>query len=237
MSLFRCVATVRSIAANSSHKFYARYPTTVSRSSPSVKTKQRAAGRNSFRIIAGQWRGRRLAFPAGTSVRPTGDRIRETVFNWLQPYVAEAQVLDLFAGSGALGLEALSRGAKAATLVEQDPQLVRALKANGSTLSANLVVETAALPQWLLTQSRQWDLVFLDPPYPANLWVGCLQALVNGRLNPGALIYTELPSDATALALPAGLSVWRERKAGQVRFMLLRYDLPEDLPEDLPATN
>lgn len=200
----------------------------MSRSSPSVKRKQQPSSRNSFRIIAGKWRGRRLAFPAATSVRPTGDRVRETLFNWLQADVAGAQVLDLFAGSGALGLEALSRGAKAATFVEQNPQLCKALKTHIKTLDTTVAVVTAALPEWLGQQSQQWDLVFLDPPYPADLWIPCLEALIAGRLKAGALVYTEQPSSAAPLALPSGFSVLRERTAGQVCFMLLRYDSPSE---------
>lgn len=196
----------------------------MSRSSPSVKPKPQPGSRNSFRIIAGKWRGRRLPFPVATSVRPTGDRVRETVFNWLQPYVAGAQVLDLFAGSGALGLEALSRAAAGATFVEQDPRLVKALRQNLATLGVEATVEVAALPNWLKNQSRTWDLVFLDPPYPADLWVGCLQALAAGCLADGALVYTEQAASAPPLALPAGFSRLKERSAGQVRFMLLRYD-------------
>lgn len=196
----------------------------MSKSSPSVKPKPHPGSRNSFRIIAGKWRGRRLDFPEATTVRPTGDRVRETLFNWLQPYVAGAQVLDLFAGSGALGLEALSRAAAAATFVEQDVRLAKALKQHVAALDTEAAVVVAALPDWLQTQNRSWDLVFLDPPYPANLWSKCLTALAAGRLADGALVYTEHATSAPALVLPAEFSLVKERSAGQVHFMLLRYD-------------
>ena len=196
----------------------------MSRKKSSGKKPAKKQGKNnSLRIIAGEWRGRRLSFPAHTMVRPTGDRVRETVFNWLQPYVSGASVLDLFAGSGAMGLEALSRGAQSATFIERDARLVQAIKQNLATLKASATVLTAELPQWLTQAQGCWDLVFLDPPYPAGLWLPCLQALSKGCLNKGALIYTEQPANKAPLNLPQDFVMLKERKAGQVRFMLLQY--------------
>lgn len=184
--------------------------------------------KNSFRIIAGQWRGRRLAFPEQTSVRPTGDRVRETVFNWLQPYVAGSRVLDLFAGSGAMGLEALSRGAETATFVEKDQRLVAALKQNLALLNATAEAQAADVLTWLPRAGSRFNVVFLDPPYPANLWLPCLEALAAQRLEDNALVYTEQAANSPELALPEGFTVLKERKAGQVRFMLLRFHGPHD---------
>lgn len=184
--------------------------------------------KNSFRIIAGQWRGRRLAFPEQTSVRPTGDRVRETVFNWLQPYVAGSRVLDLFAGSGAMGLEALSRGAATATFVEKDQRLVAALKHNLGQLNTTAEVQAADVLKWLPRSTPRFNLVFLDPPYPANLWLPCLEGLAAHCLDDNALVYTEQAVGAAELSLPAVFTVFKTGKAGQVRFMLLRYQQARD---------
>lgn len=180
---------------------------------------------NSFRIIAGQWRGRRLPFPDNTSVRPTGDRVRETLFNWLQPYVAGAKVLDLYAGSGALGLEALSRGAEQACFVEQDKRLAKAIGEHIALLGASANVSLMAVGDWFVQRHAPVDLVFLDPPYPLKSWSADLQRLASGCLKAGALVYTEQPSQTAPFELPAGFSVLKERTAGHVRFMLLQYQL------------
>lgn len=179
---------------------------------------------NSFRIIAGEWRGRRLPFPANTTVRPTGDRVRETVFNWLAPYIKGARVLDLFSGTGALGLEALSRGASGVTFVEKDPRLSVALKRNLQTLNTQAVVIAADVMQWLQRNTGNWNVIFLDPPYPAQLWLPVFELLRTKVLREGTLIYTEQPASEPMLNLPPDFAVLKERTAGQVRFMLLRYD-------------
>lgn len=179
---------------------------------------------HSFRIIGGQWRGRRFSFPPQTSVRPTGDRVRETLFNWLQPYVEGAKVLDLFAGSGALGMEALSRGAAELTAVEKDRRQIKALKDNLERLEAGAELVCADVLAWLPTQPGGWDLLFLDPPYPLDLWLPVLDLLAEDKLSEGALIYTEQPSTAPPLVLPSGFEQIKARTAGQLRFMLLRYN-------------
>ncbi len=181
----------------------------------------------SFRIIAGQWRGRRLHFADDTTVRPTGDRVRETVFNWLQPYVAGAEVLDLFAGSGALSLEALSRGASKAVCVEKDRRLTQSLQQNVSLLKAEAQLVTAEVMAWLKSTRLRADIVFMDPPYPANLWAALLQQLPESGLKAGALIYTEQPVKDALLDLPDHFELLKQRTAGQVRFMLLRYQPSE----------
>src|SRR6202044_1338078 len=124
-------------------------------------------GRNSVRIIAGTWRGRRIHFPDMPALRPTPDRVRETLFNWLQHSIVDSRCLDLFAGSGALGLEALSRGAKEVVFVEQAQQAARALQAElqrlGGTPRARILEQGAA--RYLRGPAQPFDVIFLDPPF------------------------------------------------------------------------
>jgi 16S rRNA (guanine966-N2)-methyltransferase len=125
-----------------------------------------------LRIIAGRHRGRRLQFPAGVDIRPTPDRVRETLFNWLQPRIEQARVLDLFAGSGALGLEALSRGAAHVTFVEKDRRAAAAIEAvTREWGEAGARVSCTGALEWLVTNGAEppFDIVFLDPPYDSNL--------------------------------------------------------------------
>jgi 16S rRNA (guanine(966)-N(2))-methyltransferase RsmD len=147
------------------------------------------------RIIAGRFGGRRIAAPPGTGTRPTSDRVREALFSILAARVADARVLDLFAGSGALGLEALSRGAAAATFVESSPHALRALRANVAALGADADVVRADALRWLRAASaavRQYDLVFLDPPYRQAETLGAaLSELLPSVLGPGALVVAE----------------------------------------------
>jgi 16S rRNA (guanine(966)-N(2))-methyltransferase RsmD len=160
-----------------------------------------------LRVIAGRYGGRRLQAPPGAATRPTADRVREALFSILGPRVEDARVLDLFAGSGALGLEALSRGAAAATFVDSSPAAQRAIRANLAALGAEAEVVRADALRWLRTASagaRQYDLVFLDPPYRrAGAVAGQLSAAVSPVLAPGALVVAE--SDRRApleLAVP-----------------------------------
>jgi 16S rRNA (guanine(966)-N(2))-methyltransferase RsmD len=148
-----------------------------------------------MRIVAGRWGGRRLAAPPGTGTRPTSDRVREALFSILGARVAEARVLDLFAGSGALGLEALSRGAAAVTFVERAPAARRALRANAETLGAEAEIVRAEALKWLRAASgeaRQYDLVFLDPPYRQAEGLGAaLSDLLPAVLGRDALVVAE----------------------------------------------
>lgn len=174
------------------------------------------------RIIAGHLRGSKLPVPDRPGLRPTADRVRETLFNWLQPVVRGARVLDLFAGTGALGFEAASRGAAEAWLVERDPGLAQGLRDQAARLKADAVrVEAADALAWLgRTPDRAFDLVFLDPPFAAGLWTPAAAAL-GPWLAPGAWIYVEMPADA-APALPAGWQVHREGRTRDVRYTLFR---------------
>ena len=225
-----------------------------------------------LRIIAGLWRGRRWRFPAGPDIRPTPDRVRETLFNWLAPHIRGARVLDLFAGSGALGLEALSRGAAHAEFVDADAKAVAALRDrcvewSAASRGAGTPVGSAGFHRadalaFLATRAHRtfaggaagrgdavapFDIVFLDPPFGAGLWGEAAARLESGGwLARDAFIYIEAPTgDGTAgkaggpspglpPGLPASWHPWREGKAGEVGYHLLRRGARPD-GED-PAT-
>jgi 16S rRNA (guanine966-N2)-methyltransferase len=177
---------------------------------------------NQLRIIGGRWRGRRLRFPDIEGLRPTPDRVRETLFNWLAPLIEGARCLDLFAGSGALGIEALSRGAAEVVFVERQPLAVRQLRQNLAQLgqASAQVIQADALV-WLGGQSRPFDVVFLDPPFDANRLVPVCAALERGGwLADGARIYLEAARDVRTLELPENWQLTREKTAGQVSYRL-----------------
>lgn len=175
------------------------------------------------RIIGGRWRGTRLDVPAVPGLRPTGDRVRETLFNWLQPVLPGARVLDLFAGSGALGLEALSRGAASAVLVERDAKLAAALRATATRLQGGEAasVVCADAMAWLHGQADgSFDVAFVDPPFDANVWGGILPVLTP-KLSRDAWLYVESPH-AAAAAPPAEWALHREGTTREVRYALYR---------------
>jgi 16S rRNA (guanine966-N2)-methyltransferase len=176
----------------------------------------------SVRIIAGEWRGRRIAVAPGTSVRPTPDRVRETLFNWLQQTIAGARCLDLCAGTGALGFEALSRGAQETWFVEQDAQLVDALtNAARVFLATPRIVRRDALPFLREPPGARFDVVFLDPPYAQPL--DPMLALLPPWLAEDALVYVERPRSAGLPTVAAANWVKRSH-AGAVEYGLLRFD-------------
>jgi 16S rRNA (guanine966-N2)-methyltransferase len=173
------------------------------------------------RIIGGAWRGRRLPVVEAPGLRPTADRIRETLFNWLAPVISGTRCLDLFAGTGALGLEALSRGATEVWFVERQASVARALEESlrrfGS--DAGRVVVADAL-RYLAGPPRPFDVVFLDPPF-GDVELGDLCTLLaNGWIAGGGRVYLEMPGDRDLPALPPGWEVLREKTAGQVRYAL-----------------
>lgn len=192
-------------------------------------SKPKPAGSNQLRIIGGSWRGRKLSFPDVDGLRPTGDRIRETLFNWLAPDIQGAHCLDLFAGSGALGLEALSRGAESSVLLEKHAAAAQQLKANLQLLQAdNGRVEQVDSLQWLAQQkpSHPFDIIFIDPPFALDLWAPIATALeANHWLSDAAVIYLEAPRDAQ-LQLPANWQLHRDKQAGQVSFRLYYRQVP-----------
>jgi len=194
---------------------------------PSTKTKSSYPGR--LRIIGGRWRGRRLEVPESEGLRPTPDRVRETLFNWLQPYIAGAHCLDLFAGTGALCLEALSRGAARVVMVEQAPAVAEQLRRHVATLQAdNAEVVRADAVDFLQQAPQAFDIVFLDPPFRSDLIRRCAElAEARGWIKPGGLIYIEAPSRVEALPIPATWELLRSKSAGQVGYHLARKSVTE----------
>lgn len=181
----------------------------------------RASGR--IRIIGGQLRNSRLDVPDLPGLRPTAERVRETLFNWLAPVIAGARCLDLCAGTGALGIEALSRGAASVQFVERDAGAAQALRANLARLKAQGgEVATADALAYLQRTPQPYGLVFLDPPFALDLWTPLAQKLEQGGwLTPNAWIYVECGRHATP-ALPRQWALHREGVAGDVRYALYR---------------
>ena len=182
---------------------------------------------NQLRIIGGDWRGRKLSFPDAEGLRPTADRVRETLFNWLAPEIVGAQCLDLFAGSGALGLEALSRGASRVDMVEANKAAAQQLRHNLSLLQADTSqVNQADAITWLGQQpAAQYDILFLDPPFHTGLAEQCMTALASHNiLKPHAWVYLEMGKDEALPAIPAHWQLHREKQAGQVRYQLYQVE-------------
>lgn len=188
-----------------------------------MPARQTNAGK--LRIVAGSLRGSRIEVMDRPGLRPTSDRIRETLFNWLSPMIEGARCLDLFAGTGALGIEALSRGAASCVFVERDRELASLLQANLNRLrldNAQLVQEDAL--QWLRGDPQSFDLAFLDPPFAADLWSSAANALQeSGSLAAGAWVYVESPRTQVP-KLPGSWRLHRDGQAGNVRFALYRAD-------------
>jgi 16S rRNA (guanine966-N2)-methyltransferase len=186
-------------------------------------THPRGAQARRLRIIAGRWRGRRWQFPAG-AIRPTSDRVRETLFNWLQGRIVGRRCLDLYAGSGALGLEALSRGAAHCVFVDRDVQALAALGAllrdwGAATNEAQL--EQSDALQYLAHAAQPVDLVFLDPPFAGDELAPSIARLeAQGWLAPGGLIYVEHPRSVPVPAPPAAWQALRSGSAGAVGYDL-----------------
>jgi 16S rRNA (guanine966-N2)-methyltransferase len=176
-----------------------------------------------LRIVAGSLRGSKLAVPDRAGLRPTSDRVRETLFNWLAPVIDGARCLDLFAGTGALGIEALSRGAGSCTFVESDRTLARLIEENLARLKvANARVTADDAEAMLGGTAQPFDIVFLDPPFGAELWNESARRLESGGwLSADARIYVESPAEAE-LALPPTWMLHREGRAGGVRYALYR---------------
>jgi len=183
---------------------------------------------NQVRIIAGQWRGRRLPVIEAPGLRPTGDRVRETVFNWLGPHIIGARCLDLFAGSGALGLEALSRGASSVAFVEQSRAvldgLIEATRTWPGIDKAEFVCADAN--DWVMDAHPDFDVVFLDPPFGIERvehW--CHRLIEQGLIRDGGRLYLESAKGqgVSGEALDPSLSLERQKVIGQVEISLVRY--------------
>jgi len=178
---------------------------------------------SSCRIIGGRWRGRKITFDDAPGLRPTTDRVRETVFNWLQPYIHQSFCLDVFAGSGVLGFEALSRGAQNLVFIEQNKKTLNKLKENIGILkadNASIFHQDALI--WLQAArcDQKFDLVFLDPPFHGELLAKAATLLVSsGCLAKDAIIYVEHSIDET-ITLPENWFCLKEKKAGQVAYKL-----------------
>lgn len=180
--------------------------------------KKSKASTSQLRIIAGRWRGRKLPIPGAEGLRPTGDRLRETLFNWLAPQLPGARCLDLFAGTGALGLEALSRGAASVTMLELQRNVAAQLRTNCQALNAAgaQVLEANAVPWLKQTTEAPFDVIFIDPPFDADLWQAVINTLEERQLLADqAHIYIEKPKGAH-LTPPNTWSLHRNKIAGAV---------------------
>ena len=178
--------------------------------------------KNQLRIIGGEWKRRVLPFADVDGLRPTPDRVRETLFNWLMWDIQNANVLDLCAGSGALGFEALSRGAHQVIMVEPNPTQAKILKDNIQLLKAeNCQLKQQTAQQTLLSINEQFDVVFLDPPYSLNLWAE-LAEKVDQYLKNDALIYVEADRALHQLTLPASWQLQKQTRAGVVHAGLFK---------------
>jgi 16S rRNA (guanine966-N2)-methyltransferase len=178
---------------------------------------------NRLRIIGGRWRSVPITFPSVPGLRPSPDRVRETLFNWLQPVIVDARCLDLFAGSGALGIEALSRGAGRVCFVDSETRVARHLEQTLERLGADGgSVQVSNALKFLDGPPQPFDIVFLDPPYASNLLADACSKLSHGWLADDAYLYMESPADRPLPALQPGWSVHRSKQAGQVGYHLIR---------------
>lgn len=184
-----------------------------------------AKGANQLRIIGGEWRGRKLRFPDAPNLRPTPDRVRETIFNWLAPMIQGARCLDLFAGSGALGLEALSRGAAFTTFVDSHKKATQALQSHLDLLGANDKADVVQLDsvKFLNNPAQAYDLVFLDPPYHLDFMEKVVPLLEeHGWLAENTRVYLEIEKRQSLPELPANWQKLKEKTAGEVNYFLFQ---------------
>ena len=190
-----------------------------------------AKGSNQLRIIGGEWRGRKLRFPDAPNLRPTPDRVRETIFNWLAPIIRGARCLDLFAGSGALGLESLSRGAAFTTFVDSHKKVTQALNAHLDLLKSNDKADVLQMDgvkflsheNFLNAETKIYDIVFLDPPYHLDLMVKVVPLLEeNDWLSNNAMLYLEIEKRQSLPELPENWTLLKEKTAGEVNYFLFQ---------------
>ena len=191
---------------------------------PQNKQKNLSKAPQKVRVIGGQWRGRLLPVAEADGLRPTANRVRETLFNWLQFDIHGRSCLDLFSGSGALGIEAASRGASKVTLVEKEAMIANSLRQQVSTLAATQteVIQAYAL-SFIKTCEQQYDLIFLDPPFQHFALNEVLDAvLAAGIINSDGMIYLEAERNGLPESLAQPWQWWRQAKAGQVEYGLIQ---------------
>lgn len=177
--------------------------------------------KGNIRIISGKHRGRKLPVLMAEGLRPTTDRVKETVFNWLMPYIHESVCLDCFAGSGGLGFEAFSRGAQSVTLVELNKSAAKQLEQNKSLLKATeITIKQTNTLSYLESCSQKFSIVFIDPPFRKGLIEQTVKLLNNNLLEDDALIYIEMESEEEIKAIPSHWQLLKEKKAGQVAYRL-----------------
>jgi 16S rRNA (guanine966-N2)-methyltransferase len=187
------------------------------------RSAKRPASKSQLRIIGGRWRGRKLSFTPAPGLRPTTDRVRETLFNWLAPRIHGASCLDLFAGSGALGLEALSRGAASCDFVDISTAALKQIDGHLRTLDASAYGHCHPLPalQFLQSCNHTFDIGFIDPPFGQDLVAPTCALLVNRQLlSPAALVYVESAAAETCPTVPPDWKLHRDKVAGGVAYRL-----------------
>lgn len=186
---------------------------------------------NTLRIVGGRWRSRRIRFEDAEGLRPTPDRVRETLFNWLQMEIVGAVCLDAFAGSGALGFEAASRGAARVVMLEKNPKQFKRLKENAEILQAQEVEIVLGDALALLSKKEPWwpehgfEVIFLDPPFHKDFLTAMVKAIVSSQLlKEHAFLYLETEQELEAIELPPSLLLHRKTRAGLVNAFLLRFE-------------
>ena len=185
---------------------------------------------NSVRIISGDWRGRRLPVADVPGLRPSGDRCRETLFNWLQPWIVASDCVDLFAGTGALGFEAASRGAASVLMIEKHPRAQKVLRQDIDLLQAVQVKLHSGGAMSMIEGFKpdSFDIVFVDPPFDSNLAGLVFERLDKiGCVRRGGFVYVESPV-IKPIASPADWRVWRDQQLGEVRMQLFRRESRDD---------
>ncbi len=204
---------------------------------PASKSNPKKPQRGQVRIIAGQWRGSKLEVIGANGLRPTSDRVRETLFNWLQHHIVGASCIDVFAGSGALGFEAASRGVAKVMMIEREPAAMAQLRAAKLKLCAENVEfrDGDALAFLAGTPDRRFDIAFVDPPFTANLHTAALQALIPW-LARDAFVYVEHAVGEEPI-WPPGFTVHREGRTREARYVLLRWKIDGGVPDTLPFIN
>ena len=185
------------------------------------KQSAKPSNKGSIRIIAGLHRGRKLPVLMAEGLRPTTDRVKETVFNWLMPFIQDSNCLDCFAGSGGLGFEALSRGASHVSLIELNKAAARQLKENQQLLKTdNISIINSDAISFIKSNTQKFDVVFLDPPFRKGFIEQTTQLLNENSLADNALIYIEMESEHNDQQLPLNWKLLKEKIAGQVIYRL-----------------